>query len=100
MANSSRNTEPLPISHLLRQDTASILDTVPNVVQQSRRVGLNSRKQAKSRFHGEFEGHDTYPRPFVELPCMPRILLSRLIGFSMTLLARINPWFDAAASLL
>lgn len=31
MANCSRNAEPLPISHLLRQDTASILHPVPTL---------------------------------------------------------------------
>src|ERR1700734_924080 len=36
---------------------------------------------------GEFGGHDTYSRRFVELLCMPRTLHSGLRGFSMTLLA-------------
>jgi hypothetical protein len=41
----------------------------------------------RCRDTGEFGGHDTYSRRFVELLCMPRTLHSGLRGFSMTLLA-------------
>ena len=44
----------------------------------------------RCRDTGEFGGHDTYSRRFVELLCMPRTLHSRLRVFSMTLMARIN----------